>query len=234
MNLKLKLSLALMALFGLFVPGIAAAHISVTPDEAPAEGYAMLDFTVPHGCDGKATTAISVQMPPPVVSAVPQEVAGWTIKTKVGKLAKPVDEDGEKITEGVREVTWTGGPLPDDHLQQFGLSVALAGTEGETAEFKLIQSCEGGAETAWIQSTPASGEEPEHPAPFVSLGEPEADHHGGMAAGDKGTGTEHAETVSGSDSEDGSSDGLAIAALIIGALGLAAGGTALVTARRSR
>ena len=43
---------------------------------------------------------------------------------------------------------------PDGQLQQFPLSVALAGTEGDAAEFKVIQGCEGGAETAWIQSTP--------------------------------------------------------------------------------
>ena len=44
----------------------------------------------------------------------------------------------------------------------------------------------------------------------------------------------HAETASSSDSDDGSGDGLAIAALIVGALGLLAGGTALVTSSRSK
>ena len=49
----------------------------------------------------------------------------------------------------------TGGPLPDDQLQQFPLSASrLPGEEGDAAEFRIIQGCEGGGETAWIQSTP--------------------------------------------------------------------------------
>jgi uncharacterized protein YcnI len=230
MNLKLKLFIAIAAFTGLLMPGVAAAHVTVSPEEAPAEGYAMLSFTVPHGCEEAATTSVSVKMPPQVVSATPGVVPGWKIKTTEGKLPKPVDQEGETVSEGVREVTWTGGPLSPDQLQQFPLSVALAGQAGDAAEFKIIQGCEGGAETAWIQSTPASGEEPEHPAPTVTLGAAEEGHHGEAEAeeGDMAS----SESAS-SDSDDGSGDGLAIVALIIGALGLIVGGTALVTARRS-
>lgn len=236
MNLKLKLSLALAALVSLIVSAAAAAHVTVSPEEAPSEGYAMLTFVVPHGCDAAPTTGVVVKMPPQVISATPGVVAGWDIKTKEGKLPEPAEQHGEKITEGVREVTWTGGPLPDGQLQQFPLSVAFAGDEGEAAEFKVIQECAGGAETAWIQSTPASGEEPEHPAPTVVLGEAEDDHHGGAESEDesKDKAMVHTEPASGFDSDSGSSDGLAIAALIVGALGLGAGGTALVAARRSK
>ena len=153
---RLRMFVAMAAFASLLVPGVAGAHVTVTPEEAPAEGYAMLFFTVPHGCDAAPTTSVSVKMPPQVVSATPGVVAGWDIKTKEGKLPNPVDQEGETVTEGVREVTWSGGPLPDGQLQQFPLSVALAGTEGDAAEFKVIQGCAGGAETAWIQSTPVA------------------------------------------------------------------------------
>jgi hypothetical protein len=154
-------------------------------------------------------------------------VPGWNIKTQEGKLANPVVEDGEKLTSGVREVTWSGGPLPDGQLQQFLLSVAFAGKEGENAEFKVIQGCVDGSQTAWIQSTPPSGEEPEHPAPTVALGAPEEEGHDHMAA------DESTETASAaSDDDDDSGNGLAIAALIVGALGLVVGSVALVRGRR--
>jgi periplasmic copper chaperone A len=224
MNLKPKLIAALAVLTALLFPGVAAAHVTVSPSEAPAEGYAMLEFVVPHGCDAAATTSVAIQMPPQVISATPGVVAGWDIKAKEGKLPKPAEQHGETITEGVRQVTWTGGPLPDGQLQQFPLSVAFAGNEGEAAEFKVIQRCEGGKETAWIQTTPEGGEEPEHPAPVVSLTAAEDAH------GEEAPASEHA---SSDDSDEGSVDGLAIAALIVGALGLLAGGGALITARRS-
>lgn len=229
MNLKSKLISATAVLFALLFPGLAAAHVTVSPSEAPAEGYAMLEFVVPHGCDAAATTSVAVQMPPQVISATPGVVAGWDIKTKEGKLPKPAEQHGETITEGVRRVTWTGGPLPDGQLQQFPLSVAFAGNAGEAAEFKVVQRCEGGKETAWIQSTPESGEEPEHPAPFVTLTAADDSHGHDAEATDEAPASEAASST---DSDDGSGDGLAIAALIVGALGLLVGGGALATARR--
>lgn len=228
MNNKKKIVAALATMFVLALPSMASAHVTVSPEEAPAEGYAMLTLTVPHGCDGAATNSVQVKMPDSVVSATPGVVPGWTIKTTEGKLPRPSEEDGEKLTTGVREVTWSGGPLPDGQLQQFPLSVAFSGTEGEAAEFKVIQGCVGGAETAWIQSTPASGEEPEHPAPTVMLGAAE-EGHDHMAADDGSTQSESASSPS---SDDDSGNGLAIAALIVGALALIVGSVALVGSRR--
>ena len=94
----------------------------------------------------------------------------------------------------------------------------------------MIQECVGGSEVAWTQSTPASGEEPESPAPAVALGAAEGAH----GAAEDGEAMVEAEPVSATDSDDDSGDGLAIAALIAGALGLLTGGAALITARRSK
>ena len=212
--------LALAAAIALILPAAAAAHVTVSPTETPANGYAMLDFAVPHGCDGAPTTGISIQMPPQVVSATPEEVAGWTVRTKEGKLPQPTEQHGEKVTEGVRQVTWTGGPLPSAHLQRFGLNVALGGEAGEAVPFKVIQECAGGAETAWIQEVTADGPEPEHPAPTLTLTAAEDGHHAS------------AEPAAATEPDDGSGDGLAIAALIVGALGLIVGGLALARPRR--
>ncbi|MGK2955622.1 MAG: YcnI family copper-binding membrane protein [Solirubrobacterales bacterium] len=232
MNLKLKLFVAIAAFAGLLLPGVAVAHVTVSPEEAPSEGYAMLNITVPHGCEQSPTTSVSVKMPPQVISATPGVVAGWSIKATEGKLPEPAEQHGEKITEGVRQVTWTGGPLASDQLQQFPLSVAFAGEEGEVAEFKTIQTCANGSETAWIQPTIEGEEEPEHPAPAVTLGAAEAEH--GAAADSEEAEEAHSEAVSANtSSDDGSGDGLSIVALIVGALGLIVGCAALITARRS-
>ncbi|MGK2931460.1 MAG: YcnI family copper-binding membrane protein [Solirubrobacterales bacterium] len=233
MNLRKKLIATIVVLAGLALPASATAHVTVSPTEAPAEGYAMLYLTVPHGCEEAPTTSVSVRMPDQVISATPGVVPGWKIKAVEGKLPNPAEQHGETITEGVRQVTWTGGPLDPEQLEQFPLSVAFAGAEGDAAEFKVVQGCAGGAETAWIQSTPASGEEPEHPAPTVTL-DASGEEHGASSGEEDGEESVDAETVSSTGSDEGSGDGLAIAALIVGALGLLVGGTALVTSRRSR
>lgn len=217
MNIMKRTVLGLLALLVVAMPAAASAHVTVAPDEVPTEGYAMLTFTVPHGCDGAATNRVQIKMPPQVISATPGVVAGWQIETVEGELPQPAEQHGEMVTEGVRQVTWTGGPLADDQLQQFPLSVALSGEAGETAEFKAVQGCEGGAETAWIQSVPASGEEPDHPAPAIEL----------VSSGD-GHGAEATSASSG----DGDGDGLAIAALIVGGLALVIGSIALLRGRR--
>jgi len=232
MKLKVKIIAAVAALAALLLPAAASAHVTVAPTESPAEGYAMLNFVVPHGCDDAATTSVAVKMPPQVISATPGVVPGWEIKAKEGKLPEPAEQHGETITEGVRQVTWTGGPLDPHQLEQFPLSVAFAGAEGDVAEFKVIQGCEGGKETAWIQPTVEGEEEPESPAPAVTLTAAEEEH--GAAADTEDDAMVHAEPASSeTDSGDDSGDGLAIAALVVGALGLLAGGGALITARRS-
>lgn len=159
----------------------AGAHVTVSPTEAPAEGYAKLDFGVGHGCEASPTTSISVQMPDQVVSATPQVVPGWKIVTKEGDLAKPVESHGETITTGVREVTWQGGSLDAHHLGVFGLNVRFVGEVGDVVPFKVVQRCREG-EHAWIEIAEQGGPEPESPAPTVTLTAAEDDH--GHAASD--------------------------------------------------
>jgi hypothetical protein len=82
-----------------------------------------------------------------------------------------------------------------------------------------VQTYSGGEEVAWIESIPASGEEPEHPAPTVQL----------VAAGGPATGS-----ATTPDAEDEDSDTLAIVALVVGAAGLVIGALGFATARAAR
>jgi periplasmic copper chaperone A len=207
----------------------AGAHVGVEPGEAPADSYAKLDFQVPHGCEGSPTTELRVQIPKSVPSVTPQVHPGWEVTTKEGPK-DPVDLHGERVTRGVSEVTWTAagaGPLPDERLDVFGMSVKLpAGRAGETVVFPAVQRCERG-QTAWIQ-VPAAGESEddlESPAPAVVLTAAEAgDGHG--ASGDEATAEDG--------DDDGPSTALVVVALALGGLGLLAGLAALAVAGRRR
>ncbi len=191
----------------------ASAHISVTPSTTVAGEYAVLSFAVPHGCDGSATTKVTIEIPDGIDVVTPTINDGWSID----KATEPVS--GSDENERVASVTYsTKTPLPDGYRETFDLSVALPTDAGETLVFPTVQTCKKG-ETAWTQ-VPEEGQSEhdlEAPAPSFTLTE----------AGDE---ADAAELVSSGD-DGGSSDGLAWTALGVGAAGVVVGGVALVRSR---
>ncbi|MFL5813996.1 MAG: YcnI family protein [Bdellovibrionia bacterium] len=119
----------------------AWAHVTLDPKAAPQGSYAKLTFRVPHGCDGAATTGITVLIPEGVVSVKPQVHPDWKISLQKRKLSKPVQLHGKDITESVSEVSWSGGPLPDEYMDEFGLSVKLPEKSDSPLAFPVIQKC---------------------------------------------------------------------------------------------
>lgn len=226
---KLLSVLGAAAVLLLVFAGPASAHVSPTISEAPAGGYATFALIVPHGCDGEGgdTVSLEVQMPEGVESATPQNIPGWTAT---------VDDAGPVV------VTWEGGPLPHDQFMEFGLSIQMPETPGETALFPTIQTCESGEEIVWVEETPEGGEEPESPAPAIAITESEGEH--GHGAEEEATdehaeeevADEHGEEAAAADtasSDEDENDGLAALALILGTLGFVVGGYALISVRRA-
>ena len=211
----------------LALPAAATAHVTVEPAEAAADSIAFLEFTVPHGCDGAGTTELSVQIPESVPLATPGVHPTWDVKTKEGPKDE-VELFGETVTEGVSEVTWTADePLPDGFLDRFVIEVKLPATEGETLYFPTIQTCEKG-KTAWVE-IPAAGEtedDLEAPAPAVTLTALAEEGHDAAEPE-----AEAEETAAEDEEEDDDGNGLAVAALIVGGLGLLTGGASLMRSR---
>jgi periplasmic copper chaperone A len=235
---------AAVALIAITIAGPASAHVTATPNEGPAGGFFKTSFRVGHGCEGKPTTKISMQVPGNVTSVHPQVVAGWDIDTKMGKLDEPIEgEGGETITEGVREITWTATDdgLPDAFMQEFGVSMALPhGEAGEPLWFPFVQECPGGDSHDWIEipeSVDAWGEL-EAPAPYVVLTEAEGDDQGAdaeEAATDGGPMSEQRiRTIAAEEASDNDSNILiAWLGVILGAIGVAFGITANMRARKA-
>jgi periplasmic copper chaperone A len=149
----------------------ASAHVTVQPMEAVAGGYFQLTFTVPHGCDGKATIALRVKVPEGVTAVKPQMKPGWTAEIKTRKLATPQQsEHGKTIDEVVDEVSWRGGPLPDNLFDTFGLVMKLPNTPNSILYFPVVQECDGAVER-WIEiPEPGKSRDDLHePAPLVRL-----------------------------------------------------------------
>ena len=221
------------AMASLALPAVASAHVYVTPAEAPSGGFADVDFKVPHGCDGSATTKVTVQIPKSVPSVTPGRSPFYELTTKEGPKDE-VELHGETVTEGISEVIWTATePLPDHELDTLPMSLTMPALDpGEVVYFPVIQECEKG-ETRWIE-IPAEGESEEDlesPAPAITLTEAEGEH-GAAEEEDAEHSEEEASSDEASSDDEGDSNGLSIAALVVGGLGLGAGGTALARSRK--
>jgi uncharacterized protein len=202
----------------LAIPGIAVAHVSVQPQEAPAKGFVVEDVRVPNEEESANTTKVSVQFPDGFAEVSFQPVPGWKVNVKKTKLAQPITTDeGDKLTEQVSTVTWSGGKVAPGEFQDFPVSVQMPDKAGTTLTFKAIQTYDNGKVVRWIGPPDA-----EDPAPQVKVT---------AAEGDTASATPAASTSD--DSGDDDSNTLAVIALIVGALGLLAGGAALLARRRA-
>jgi uncharacterized protein YcnI len=211
---------ALLALT-LLAPAAAEAHVTLQPNEAPEGAYTVLDVRVPNESDSENTTKVAVQFPEGFGDVSYQAVPGWSVEVIHEKLKKPIQTDDGPVTEGVKEVIFSGGKLAPGQFQDFPLSVQIPGKAGEELTFKAVQTYEKEI-VRWIGAP-----ESEHPAPQVLVLPPK--EPGPSTVNNKSL------PLTSSDSSDsgGTSDkGLAIAALVVAVIALLLGGAAVVGSRR--
>jgi uncharacterized protein YcnI len=156
----------------LLVTSSAGAHITLKAKEAAIGGPYDAVFVVPHGCAGSATTKIRVQIPEGVIGVKAMPTAGWNVETVTGKYAAAYDYQGSSVSEGAKEVVWSGGKLPDHTREEFVISAFLTdGLKPNTMlYFPTVQECEQGV-SRWIDipADPAHPHDSKSPAPGVKL-----------------------------------------------------------------
>jgi len=151
----------------------AFAHVTLERGEAPVGAPYKAVLRVPHGCEGTATIALRVRVPDGMIAVKPMPKPGWRIDMVTGKYSKTYSFfHGAKLSEGVTEVSFTGGNLPDAYYDEFVVTGFLAGDleAGKTLYFPVVQECEKGMHR-WIEIPAAgksSGDYPE-PAPALKL-----------------------------------------------------------------
>ena len=209
-------AVAAVAAAALAFPAAAAAHVTIQPNTAAAGGFTRVDVRVPNERDDAGTTEVRVQLPPGFEFVSYEPRAGWKVDVK-------------KSGDAVSEITWTGegaqGVIAPGQFMDFGLSLRMPeGKAGDKLTFKALQTYDSGEVVRWI-----GPEDADEPAPQVTLTEAE-----GEAAHTAPAATSTPAAAAPATNDDDGSDGLTIAALVIGALGLLAGATALVATRRDR
>jgi uncharacterized protein YcnI len=207
----------------------AAAHVTVNPKEAAQGGYAKLAFRVPNERP-QATEKVEVAFPAgqPLASVSVRPTPGWRVVVTKRTLDKPLKVHGRDLVETVDRITWTAESaataIEAGEFQEFEVSAGPLPEDADKLVFKALQTYTGGEVVRWIDE-PTGAEEPEHPAPTLTLTKAEN--------GDDSSGTEQVSAggaEAGEAGDDGPS-GVAIAGLVAGIAGLVLGAVALVRTR---
>jgi periplasmic copper chaperone A len=149
----------------------ASAHVTLETKEATLGAPYKAVLRVPHGCEGAATIALRVRVPDGMIAVKPMPKPGWKIETVSGKYPQASSRfRNAKLTEGVTEISFTGGNLPDAFYDEFVFTGFLAGDleAGKLLYFPVVQECEKGVHR-WIEIPAAGKPASEYPEPAPAL-----------------------------------------------------------------
>lgn len=243
---------AVVGTAALLAPAAASAHVSFHPNAIPQGAFVTTDLRVPNEEDNANVTAIRVKLPDGVLDAEGAPPAGWSFSAKTKKLARPIKTDDGTVTSEVTEVDFTGGKIKPGEFGNFPIALGLpdSAKEGQVIGFPTLQTYSNGDVVRWI-GDPSS----EKPAPTIDVTAPGAaalDVTGGDAGPPAPSKlpaniTGVASTTSSGGTAPAAAPAkatttvitkketstLSIIALIVGVLGLIAGGVALATRGRT-
>ncbi|MEU8260751.1 YcnI family protein [Micromonospora sp. NPDC048999] len=226
------LTLAAVATAVLGLAGPASAHVTINPKEATQGGYGRFAFRVPNESDTASTVKVEVVLPEnaPVGSVSTMPVPGWTVQVEKRKVDPPLEVHGSQLTEAVAKLTWTAsansGVKPGE-FQEFPVSMGPL-PQVDQMVFKVLQTYSDGNVARWIEDPTPGGEEPENPAPVLTLTAasastaPVAEAPAAAPVAARGD----------DDSDGGAGTALGVAGLVAGLAGLALGGVAFLRTRR--
>jgi uncharacterized protein YcnI len=198
--MKLRIALISACTAALAAASAASAHVTLNPEKAPADSFTRFALRVPTE-EEVPTVKLSVQLPAGLDEVTFQSKPGW------------------KRAQSGRVVTWSGGQIPPEEFDEFGLSVHLPNTPGKTLIFPATQTYANGKVVHWIGALTS-----DEPAPHVML----------EAAASETTASTTTASTTTTEADDDDHDGLALGFGIAGlAAGLLALGVTLVRKRRA-
>jgi uncharacterized protein len=239
---------AVAGAIALLAPSAALAHVSFHPNAIPQGAFVTTDIRVPNEESSASVTAVRVKLPEGVLDAQGAPPAGWSFSSKTKKLAKPIKTDDGTVTSEVTEVDFTGGKVKPGEFGDFPVALGLpdSAKQGQVIGFPTIQTYSNGDVVRWIGDPTA-----DKPAPTIDVTAPGAAALD-VTGGDAGPPAKLPANLTGVASAPSSGTAtpvaaarpattvitrketstLSVIALIVGALGLVAGGAALLAGRR--
>jgi uncharacterized protein YcnI len=171
---------ALMAVAGVAVLAVtappAAAHVTVHSDEAVQGAFAEIAFRVPTESATASTVKLRVAFPPDQVvekvSVRPQP--GWTYQLTTVPIQQVAQHSGHShsgATQSVSEIEWTAGAgtgIKPGEYEEFRIAAGPLPSTDKLV-FRVVQTYSDGEIARWIDLPAADGQEPEHPAPVLTI-----------------------------------------------------------------
>jgi uncharacterized protein YcnI len=186
---RIGVALSAAGLLALGGAGIASAHVSAhSPDQPVSGGSAEIVFRSPNESQNAATmTTLRVGFPldTPLSNADVKPVPGWNAKVTMTHLTTPVKMTSNTVTDAVASIVWTadtGGGVATGQFQEFPISTAGLPTNTTQLVFTATQTYADGAVIDWNQPSPPGGQEPDHPAPQLTLAAAATTGSGGVSA----------------------------------------------------
>ncbi|MDL2341681.1 MAG: DUF1775 domain-containing protein [Patescibacteria group bacterium] len=130
-------SATLLSLAVLLSPGIALAHVAVTPAAVTIGSFTTFSISVPNE-KAVSITSVRLAIPSGLKEITPTVKTGWTIST---------NKSGDDITV----ITWTGGTIPAGQRDDFTFN-AQAPAATVNLNWKAYQTYEDGSTTHWDQA----------------------------------------------------------------------------------
>ncbi|TDE13007.1 YcnI family protein [Jiangella asiatica] len=220
---------------GLALTATASAHVTIRPDVDTSGSYSKITVRVPNESDTAGTVQVQLDLPAdtPFASVRVQPRPGWTAELTRTQFPEPVEVGDRVLEEAVTSVTWTADPgvrIGPDEFDEFAISVGPLPDPG-TYYLPATQTYDDGEVVAWAEEPVEGGEEPERPAPELTVVEAEEPVEGGDDAHSVDDTSESSDTSGSSEASEDTTDGLArgvgIGGVVVGAAGLGIGAAAL-------
>ena len=181
----------LISLLLLTLPVVANSHAMLAQTDAESGSFYKGILTITHGCEGSATTKVTVDIPYGVRGTKPMPKAGWELDVVTTELVKPyIANDGKTVTHDVTQITWYGNSLEDGHFDEFVFRGQIGVGTGTRLYFPVRQECVVG-EINWTQTPEGQANHNghhgdhaghaapklEYPAPVVRVVDGTSPHH---------------------------------------------------------
>lgn len=168
----LKCAAFLLAFAGV-LPGAAYAHASLSPTDVVNFSTVRAVITLEHGCDGAATTEVTVTIPEGFIAVEPVDRNGWTSSVVDGQYKATYHIDGVgDISSGAKTITWSGGSVPDGRPARFMFEgVMQSFNDQQVFVFPTTQICGTTGQIVWDEVA-TDGQDPhdlKHPAPYMTV-----------------------------------------------------------------
>ncbi|KAF9581902.1 hypothetical protein BGW38_000915 [Lunasporangiospora selenospora] len=175
---------AIVASAVLLASSVVEAHVTTNPSAATPGSYFQTNFRVPHGCEGNTTDYVRVEIPKGVSSVKPRALYPWKTEIEMVALETPITTPTGTINSTVGFVTWSGGLIPDNMYEDFGLQMKLPQMTGNLY-WSVYQRCINGGWQNWTGVPDAAGKTSGFPAAVIAIANATTNNAGGSSGGDK-------------------------------------------------